>query len=178
MERTVLRPSRSAVRAGVRSQFDRERGGETIMLIGAHSIIYSRNPEADRAFLRDVLELPNIDVGDGWLIFGLPPAELAVHPSNKNNVHEFYLMCDDVKALIAEMDKRNIACSPVQKQSWGLLTQVTLPGGGKLGIYQPSHARPKRMSVGKSARKAATREAKKTARETPKKKAKSRSLTF
>jgi hypothetical protein len=125
------------------------------MLIGAHSIIYSTSPEADRAFLRDVLKLPNIDVGGGWLVFGLPPAELAVHPSDKNNVHEFYLMCDDVKALIAEMSKRNIACSPVRKLDWGLLTQVTLPGGGKLGIYQPRHARPKPMSSKKSARKTA-----------------------
>jgi hypothetical protein len=112
------------------------------LIIGAHSIIYSANPEADRVFLRDVLNLPNVDVGGGWLIFGLPPAEVAVHPSSKNDVHEFYLMCDDVEALIAEMRKREVDCSPVQNQGWGLLTQVTLPGGGKLGIYQPRHARP------------------------------------
>jgi len=112
------------------------------VIIGAHSIIYSTNAEADRAFLRDVLRLPNVDVGGGWLIFGLPPAEVAVHPSGENDVHEFYLMCDDVEALITEMKKHNIACSPVHKLDWGLLTQVTLPGGGKLGIYQPRHARP------------------------------------
>jgi hypothetical protein len=112
------------------------------LIIGAHSIIYSANPEADRVFLRDVLNLPNVDVGGGWLIFGLPPAEVAVHPSSKNDVHEFYLMCDDVEALIAEMRKQEVDCSPVQNQGWGLLTQVTLPGGGKLGIYQPRHARP------------------------------------
>ena len=113
------------------------------MLIGAHSIIYSTNPDADRAFLRDVLTLPNVDVGEGWLIFGLPPAEVAVHPSNKNDVHELYLMSDDVEALVAEMKTHNITCGPVQNQGWGLLTHVTLPGGGKLGIYQPRHARPK-----------------------------------
>ena len=113
------------------------------MIIGAHSIIYSKNPEADRAFLRDVLALPSVDVGHGWLIFGLPPTELAVHPSDKNDVHEFYLMTDDVDALVAEMKARNIACSPVQNQGWGLLTQLTLPGGGRLGVYQPRHARPK-----------------------------------
>ena len=73
------------------------------MLIGAHSIIYSNAPEADRAFLRDVLRLPNVDVGEGWLIFGLPPAEVAVHPSNENDVHEFYLMCDDIDAFVEEM---------------------------------------------------------------------------
>ena len=123
------------------------------MIIGAHSIIYSKNPDADRAFLRDVLKLPNVDVGGGWLIFGLPPAEVAVHPGDKNNVHEFYLMVDDVEALIAEMKKRNIACGPVHNQGWGLLTQITLPGGGKLGVYQPRHARPKAMSVKKTAAK-------------------------
>ena len=112
------------------------------MINGAHSIIYSTNAEADRAFLRDVLKLPAVDVGHGWLIFGLPPAEVAVHPSDKNNVHEFYLMCDDVAALIADMKARGVACSEVQNQGWGLLTQVSLPGGGKLGIYQPRHARP------------------------------------
>ncbi|HEV3332234.1 MAG TPA: hypothetical protein VG096_14695 [Bryobacteraceae bacterium] len=113
------------------------------MIVGAHSIIYSTNPEADRAFLRDVLQLTNVDVGGGWLIFGLPPAEVAVHPSSKNDLHEFYLMCDDVAALLVEMKKHNVACSPVQDQGWGLLTHVSLPGGGKLGIYEPRHARPK-----------------------------------
>jgi hypothetical protein len=112
------------------------------MITGAHSVLYSKNPEADRAFLRDVLHLPNVDVGGGWLIFGLPPAEVAIHPSDKNDVHEFYLMCDDVGALIAELDARGVTCSPVTDQRWGLLTQVPLPGGGKLGIYQPRHARP------------------------------------
>ncbi len=116
------------------------------MIIGAHSIIHSTSPDADRAFLRDVLELTNVDVGGGWLIFGLPPAEVAVHPSEVNDVHEFYLMCDDVEALIADMEKRGIASSPVQEESWGLITQLTLPGGGQLGIYQPRHARPEAMS--------------------------------
>jgi hypothetical protein len=120
------------------------------MIVGAHSIIYSKSADADRAFLRDVLKLPNVDVGDGWLIFGLPPAEVAVHPFSKNDLHEFYLMCDDVEAFIAEMKKRSIACSPVRDQGWGLLTQVTLPGGGSLGIYQPRHARPEAMSVQKA----------------------------
>ncbi len=115
------------------------------MIIGAHSIIYSRRPAADRAFLRDLLGLPNVDVGDGWLIFGLPPAEVAVHPSDENDAQEFYLMCDDVEAFVARMRKANIACGAVQNQGWGLLTQVTLPGGGKLGVYQPRHARPKAM---------------------------------
>lgn len=112
------------------------------MINGAHSIIYSTDPDADRAFLRDVLRLPNVEVGGGWLIFGLPPAEVAVHPSEKNDVHEFYLMCDDVKAFVVEMGKHRITCGPIQDQRWGLLTHVTLPGGGRLGVYQPRHARP------------------------------------
>jgi len=73
------------------------------MIIGAHSIIYSKSPEADRALLREVFELPHVDVGDGWLIFGLPPAELAVHPSETNDVHEFYLMTDDIDGFVTEM---------------------------------------------------------------------------
>src|SRR2546426_1739331 len=144
------------------------------MIIGAHSIIYSKEPDADRAFLRDVPKLPNVDVGGGWLIFGLPPAEVAVHPSDKNGAHELYLMCDDVEAFVAEMKTANVACGPVQNQGWGLLTQMTLPGGGKVGIYQPRHARPKAMSAGKAAqtpvKPATTKRAKKTAGRTPRKK--------
>jgi hypothetical protein len=113
------------------------------MINGAHSIIYSTNPEADRAFLRDVLKLPHVDVGDGWLIFGLPPAEVAVHPADENDVHELYLMCDDVGAFVAAVKQHGLRCDAVQNQGWGLLTRLTLPGGGKLGVYQPRHARPK-----------------------------------
>lgn len=123
------------------------------MIIGAHAIIYSKSPGADRDFLRDVLSLPHVDVGDGWLIFGLPPAELAVHPSDRNDVHEFYFMCADVEAFVAAMEKRRVKCGPVQDQGWGLLTQVTLPGGGKLGVYQPRHARPRAMSLVSRSRK-------------------------
>jgi hypothetical protein len=130
------------------------------MIIGGHSIIYSRNPEADRAFLRDVLRLSNVDVGGGWLIFGLPPAEVAVHPSEKNNVHEFYLMTDDVEAFIADMKSSRIACGPARNLGWGVLTEVTLPGGGKLGVYQPRHARPRVMTMRKAAKKPARRGAK------------------
>jgi len=113
------------------------------MIIGAHTIIYSQKPEADRAFLRDVLRLPNIDVGEGWLIFALSSSELAVHPSEKNNVHEFYFMCADIHTFVATMEGRGISCSSIRALGWGQLTQVTLPGGGKLGVYQPQHAQPK-----------------------------------
>jgi hypothetical protein len=120
------------------------------MIIGAHSIIYSTNAEPDRAFFRDVLKLPHVDVGDGWLIFGLPPAELAVHPSEADDGHELFLMCDDLDGFIAELNQRNIACAPVQERSYGLVTELTLPSGGKLGFYQPRHPRPKPMRVGKA----------------------------
>lgn len=135
------------------------------MIIGAHSIIYSKDPDADRAFLRDVLKFSNVDVGGGWLIFGLPPAEVAVHPSDENDVHEFYLMCDNVEVFITDMKKRNINCGPLHNQPWGVLTQVILPGGGKLGVYQPRHARPKMMSAKKSAKRV-----KKSAKKSAKKK--------
>jgi hypothetical protein len=126
------------------------------MIIGAHSILYSRDGDADRAFLRDVLELPHVDVGGNWLIFGLPPAEVAVHPGEKNDVHEFYLMCDDVEVLIASMKRRGIACSPARDQGYGVFTQLTLPGGGSLSVYQPRHARPKPVAAGtKKERRAA-----------------------
>lgn len=116
------------------------------MITGAHSILYSTKSEADRAFLRDVLGLPHVDVGGGWLIFGLPPAEVAVHPSGSNDVHELYLMCDDIHAFRTAMDWRGIATSDVQDEGWGLLTYLTLPGGGRLGVYQPRHARPDSQS--------------------------------
>ena len=112
------------------------------MLTGAHAIIYSRDAEADRAFFAEVLKLANVDAGGGWLIFALPSAEVAVHPAQENDRHELYLMCADVKAFIAEMNRHNIACGDVKDERWGLLTQLVLPGGGKLGVYQPRHARP------------------------------------
>lgn len=112
------------------------------MINGVHSVIYSRNPEADRAFFRDVLKLPNVDVGDGWLIFGLPPAEVAVHPSERNDAQELYFMCADLDEFLAAMKQHDIAFGPVQNQPWGRLTQIALPGGGKIGVYEPRHARP------------------------------------
>jgi len=112
------------------------------MIHGAHVIIYSRDAEKDRAFFRDVLKYPFADAGHGWLIFALPPAEIAVHPSDENDVHEFYLMCDDVRALIAEMKTKSVECSDIQEERWGSITRITLPGGGKIGVYQPKHASP------------------------------------
>ena len=112
------------------------------MIVGAHIIIYSRDAEADRAFFRDVRKYPYADAGHGWLIFGLPPAELAVHPSDENGTHELYLMCDDVMTFVADMQQRGVECSAIHEQRWGSITRVTLPGGGSIGVYQPKHPSP------------------------------------
>jgi len=112
------------------------------MINGAHFVIYSKDPDADRAFFRDLLRLPNVDVGGGWLIFGLPPAEVAVHLSERDEIHELYLMCENVDQFISEMQKHRVSCAPVENQRWGRLTRIVLPGGGKVGIYEPRHARP------------------------------------
>jgi catechol 2,3-dioxygenase-like lactoylglutathione lyase family enzyme len=111
------------------------------MINGAHIIVYSRDADADRDFFRDVLGWPHVDVGHGWLIFELPPAEVAVHPGDEGGTHELYFMCDDVDAEIAALKARGVACSEPTDQGWGILTQVTLPGGGTIGLYQPRHAR-------------------------------------
>ena len=111
------------------------------MLIGAHCVISSPKPEADLAFFRDVLKLPSIDDG-GYVILGLPPAEVSVHQSEGTG-HALFLMCDDIHAFLTEMQKRKIDCGPVQDQGWGVLTEVTLPSGGKLHVYQPRHKHPK-----------------------------------
>lgn len=109
------------------------------MINGAHIIIYSKDADADRSFFKDVLELDSVDAGGGWLIFALPPAEVACHPGKENNQHELYLMCQDLKATMTALAAKGIACDEVQNPPWGSLTNITLPGGGKLGLYQPKH---------------------------------------
>lgn len=113
------------------------------MISGVHVILYSTRPEADRAFFRDILCLNHVDAGEGWSIFGLPPAEIAVHPADESGEQAVYLLCEDIGIFTAEMASRNIPCTPVRELSWGRLVQITLPGGGTLGVYEPRHARPK-----------------------------------
>ena len=108
------------------------------MITGAHVIVYSRDADADRAFFRDVLECPHVDAGGGWLIFKLPPGEVAVHPSEGAS-HELYLMCDDVNTTVEQLAAKGVSCGPVSDQGWGLLTSIRLPGGGQLGLYEPRH---------------------------------------
>jgi catechol 2,3-dioxygenase-like lactoylglutathione lyase family enzyme len=108
------------------------------MITGAHVIIYSKDPEADRAFFRDVLHLSSVDVGHGWLIFALPPAEAAFHPS-ENDLHELYFMCDDLKMTMESLKAAKAKCGAVKEERWGTLTTISLPGGGRIGLYQPKH---------------------------------------
>jgi len=138
------------------------------MTTGVHFILYSKDAEVDKAFFRDFLKLANVDVGRGWLIFGLPPSELAVHPSPDNDHHEIYLMCDDIKTFVQQMMKQKIACSEIQNQGWGELVQLTLPGGGKLGVYQPRHERPKPMKVKNTSGKAISKKSERKTTQTKK----------
>jgi catechol 2,3-dioxygenase-like lactoylglutathione lyase family enzyme len=109
------------------------------MFSGAHVILYSRDADADRAFIRDVLGFPGVDAGEGWLIFKLPPAEIAVHPTDGTPAAEFYLMCDDIEALLARLGVNGVTCGPVTDQGWGLLASIRLPSGADLSIYEPRH---------------------------------------
>ena len=133
------------------------------MITGAHSILYITDADADRAFPRDLIGLRGVDVGGGWLIFGLPPSEVAIHPADSNGHHELYLLCDDAAAFVAEMEAKGVACAPVRDQRWGLVTVITLPSGAKLGVYEPRHPRPEPASAAKPARRRPARGSKKPA---------------
>jgi catechol 2,3-dioxygenase-like lactoylglutathione lyase family enzyme len=112
------------------------------MITGTHSILYTTDADATRAFLRDVLGLAWIDSGDGWLIFALPPSELAAHPADAPR-HELFLLCDDVSATVEELRAKGATITaPITDQGWGLLTSIEVPGAGPIGLYQPRHASP------------------------------------
>lgn len=109
------------------------------MIFGAHVIVYSQDAAADRAFFQDVLGFSSVDAGHGWLIFALPPAELAAHPAEENGRHELYFMCDDLQSEMSALAEKGVHCSEVQEERWGSLTRIRLPGGGEVGLYQPRH---------------------------------------
>jgi catechol 2,3-dioxygenase-like lactoylglutathione lyase family enzyme len=111
------------------------------MITGLHAILYSPDAEKTRVFLRDVLGFKSVDAGHGWLIFAAPPAELATHPVDEGDKprHELYLMCNDLKATMAELKAKGVDCRPVTAARWGSVTSIQLPGGGELGLYQPKH---------------------------------------
>lgn len=109
------------------------------MISGAHMIIYSKDADADRTFFKDVLGFASVDAGHGWLIFALPPAEVAFHPADENNQHELFFMCDDLNAEMSSLSAKGVVCSEVEEARWGSITRIQLPGGGKVGLYQPKH---------------------------------------
>ncbi|MDQ6704386.1 MAG: extradiol dioxygenase [Acidobacteriota bacterium] len=112
------------------------------MITGAHILLYSKDPEADRAFFRDILKFPAVDAGQGWLIFALPPAEAALHPAGGDPVTlgaALYLMCDDLQGTIQSLKEKDVICSGVTAERWGVRTAIQLPSGGELGLYQPTH---------------------------------------
>ena len=110
------------------------------MITGAHAILYSTDAAADRAFLRDLLGTTTEDAGGGWIILALPPAEIAVHPTDGPVRHELYLMCDDIDATVAELGNRGVGVEGgISDEGWGRIATVRLPGGGALGVYEPRH---------------------------------------
>ena len=141
------------------------------MIIGAHIMLQSTNDRADMAFLTDVLKLQSINAGGGYMIYGIPPAEVSIHGSDKNDVHRLYFMCDDIAAFTGDMTRHGIAFSTPVRQSWGTVTEITLPGGGNLGICQPRHLRPELAGAKPAARKKTGRRAKKAAKTATKKNA-------
>ena len=112
-------------------------------IVGAHAVIHTSDADGVRALLRDAIGLPHVDAGKGWLIFALPPAEVAVHPGEGPARAELYLMCDDIHATVAELRAKGVETTgPVADRGWGLVTGIALPGGDSLGLYEPRHPRP------------------------------------
>ena len=124
------------------------------MIGGVHTILYSTRAEAVRAFFRDVLKFPYVDVGEGWLIFAAPPGEIAVHPTDEGAFHELYLMCTDIKATVKQLESQGVEfTTPITEQPWGLLTQLKLPDGETLGLYEPRHKMAIKMKPAAARRK-------------------------
>ena len=110
------------------------------MINGVHALFYAEDADTVRAFFKDVLKLNSVDAGHGWLIFALPPAELAIHPTGELPHHELYLMCDDIHKTIKELKAKNVEFArPVKEEEWGSATAIKIPGGGEMGLYQPKH---------------------------------------
>ena len=113
------------------------------MISGVHAIIFTKDPEQVRSFFRDVLDFPSVDAGGGWLIFALPPAELAAHPTKDATHHVLYLMCDDIRATIAELKTKGVEFNKdISEEAFGLFTSLRLPGGEELALYEPRHTSP------------------------------------
>jgi len=139
------------------------------MLVGVHTVLRSANPDADRAFLREVLGLAAVDAGGGYQIFGLPPAELSVHEAEGGQGTDLHLMCADVAAFVAAMRERDVVCAEPNDVGWGVVTQITLPGGARVAVYEPRHARPAAARKARSGRRKPKARPRRAARSTSKK---------
>ena len=118
------------------------------MINGIHTLIYSKHPESVRTFLKDVLSLPSVDAGEGWLIFASPPAEIAVHPTEEEGYHELYLMCDDIEKATQLLSGKGVKIlRPIADRGWGLVTTIRLSGGDEFGLYQPKHPTAIKLST-------------------------------
>jgi predicted enzyme related to lactoylglutathione lyase len=113
------------------------------MITGMHAVVYSKEAERAREFFRDILRLDSVDAGGGWLIFALPPSELAVHPTDGDGSHELFLVCDDVEQTTRELALKGVSTvEPITEQRWGRLTRLRLPSGDEIGLYEPRHPQP------------------------------------
>jgi hypothetical protein len=150
------------------------------MIVGTHVLLSSKDADADRAFFRDVLSLPYIDVGGAWLIFALPPAEAAIHPiegelsENRSALPPsgaaLYLMCDDLQGMIASLRKKNVECTEVEVARWGMKTMIPMPSGGHIGLYQPRHATALNLKSKTSEKSKPSRKNKRSSKKRPSKK--------
>jgi catechol 2,3-dioxygenase-like lactoylglutathione lyase family enzyme len=126
-----------------------------VPISGAHVVLYSTDPEADRRFFRDTLGFSYVDAGDGWLIFALPPAEVAIHPaksSRESDAHSLFLICDNLGETVASLRRKNVKCNYLEEQSWGKVAMITLPSGAELGLYEPRHPLARSPGASRSAR--------------------------
>ena len=135
------------------------------MITGTHALLHSDHAEEVRAFFRDILKLPSVDAGHGWLIFSLPPAELGIHPAEEGSHTQLYLMCDEIDPTVADLEKRGVKFSqPITDAGFGITTSITLPGGAELGLYEPKHPlAPPWPAAKKNRTRAATKRKKKSA---------------
>jgi hypothetical protein len=132
------------------------------MINGMHAIVYAKDAEKTRAFFRDVLKFPSVNVGHGWLIFALPPAELGIHPTENEVSHELYLMCDDMQSTLANLKRKAVEYTAPRDVGWGVLTTIAVPGAGNIGLYQPKH--PTALALNARGQRVSSPKAKKSRR--------------
>ena len=142
------------------------------MIAGSHVMLQSKDEKADKAFFRDVLEFPHVDAGNGFLIFALPPSDLAVHEASEGDAHELYLICENMTEFTEAMTEAGVEFDEPVNRGWGTVTSIALPGGGKLGVYEPHHARPHKAAKARAVKKKKAAAKKKVAKKAGKRAAK------